>query len=202
MVVLLQVRKPPIVVAAAVITAVPVVFAATAYTPTVTNMLNREDSASLLTLNSRTISWEAVLEIPFNTWERWLGGGLSVKQITVIGQYWDDQVFDSSWISTLAQAGVVGLILLALWTARTLWDSLRTPHLGSLTNAALLFILIRSVTENGLVDASVDFVVFFALSVLLEKPSAGGRPFHSRDHGPVGPKGYLGKAPSERVPGA
>jgi len=192
-VVLLHVRRPPVPVAAAVLAAVPAIFAVTAYTPTLTNILNRADSASLVTLNSRTISWEAVLAIPIDTLERWLGAGLSVKQIAVIGQYWDKQVFDSSWISALAQAGLVGLLLLALWTVRTVWDSLRTPGLGTFTNAALLFILIRSVTENGLVDASVDFVVFFTLSVLLEKASSSGQLLTS------GPDGYR-KAPSERVP--
>ncbi len=193
LVVLLQVRRPPIAVAAMVLVAVPAIFAIIAYTPTLANIVNRGDSASLVTLNSRTISWEAVLEIPFDTWERWVGSGLSVKQIAVLGQYWDEQVFDSSWISALAQAGLVGAALLALWVARTSWDSLRTPQLGTFTNGALLFILFRSVTENGLVDASVDFVVFFTLSVLLEKASA--RPFHPADDGPVGPKDHLAKAP-------
>jgi hypothetical protein len=194
-VVLLQVRRPPITVAAMVLVAAPAIFAIIAYTPTLGNIVNRGDSASLVTLNSRTISWEAVLEIPFNTWERWLGSGLSVKQIAVLGQYWDEQVFDSSWISALAQAGLVGAALLALWVARTCWDSLRTPQLGTFTNGALLFILFRSVTENGLVDASVDFVVFFTLSVLLEKASAGARPLHSADYGPLGLKDPLATAP-------
>jgi hypothetical protein len=197
-VVLLHVRRPPITLAAMVLIAAPVIFAIVAYTPTLDNMVNRGDSASLITLNSRTISWEAVLEIPFNTWERWLGSGLSVKQIAVLGQYWDEQVFDSSWISVLAQAGLVGTMLLAVWVACTSWDSLRTPLLGTFTNGALLFILLRSVTENGLVDASVDFVVFFTLSVLLEKASAGARPFHSVGYGFPAAKDDLAQTPSER----
>lgn len=196
LVVLLQVRRPPIAVAAMVLIAVPTAVAIIAYTPTLANIVTRGDSSSLVTLNSRTISWEAVLEIPFHTWQRWLGSGLSVKQIAVAGQYWDEQVFDSSWISALAQAGLVGTALLAVWVVLTCWDSLRTPHLGTFTNGALLFILFRSVTENGLVDASVDFVVFFTLSVLLEKASAGSPPRAAAGHAFPGLKEDHATSPS------
>jgi hypothetical protein len=76
--------------------------------------LRGQGTGRLLTLNSRTISWQVVLGTPPTTWEWWLGRGLSVKSVPVVGQFWTRQVFDSSWISSLAQSGVVGTALLAV----------------------------------------------------------------------------------------
>lgn len=157
-------------VASIIIALVPVVFVLLSYTPLVTDIFVREDGASITTLNSRTIAWAAVFNTPNDTWERWIGSGLSIKQVPVAGQYWNEQVFDSSWVSALAQAGIIGTVLMAIWVLVTLAASLRLDHLRALTTAALAFILIRSFLENGLIESSTIFVVFFAIAVLVQRP--------------------------------
>ncbi|MBF4993012.1 O-antigen ligase family protein [Arthrobacter gandavensis] len=142
------------------------------YTPALMNMVMRPGSASLLTLNSRTLAWEAVLDTAARTWERWVGKGLSIKTVAVEGQYWDSQVLDSSWISALAQAGVLGATVLAVWSFSLLSRSLRkTPD--SFLPAMLVFLLLRSFLENGLTEVSASFLLFFAISLVVGEPRAG-----------------------------
>ena len=115
-----------------------VILPALLYTPALMNMVMRPGSASLLTLNSRTLAWETVLDTSARTWERWVGGGLSIKTVAVEGQYWDSQVLDSSWISALAQAGVLGTLVLAVWAFSLLSRSLRrAPDSYSAGHAAV-----------------------------------------------------------------
>jgi hypothetical protein len=150
---------------------VPITFFVVAGTDLVTKVLERREAAGsdLLTLNARTIAWGAVLNTPSDTWQRWVGAGLSVKQVAVEGQYWQYQVLDSSWISALAQAGVVGTVVLALWALTTVVSSLAAKGIRSFTTPVLAFILIRSFLENGLVDSNVPFVVFLTVSLLVER---------------------------------
>ncbi|GAA3289612.1 O-antigen ligase family protein [Arthrobacter citreus] len=142
------------------------------YTPALMNMVMRPGSASLLTLNSRTLAWETVLDTSARTWERWVGGGLSIKTVAVKGQYWDSQVLDSSWISALAQAGVLGTLVLAMWAFSLLSRSLRRAP-DSFLPAMLLFLLLRSFLENGLTEVSTSFLLFFAISLVVWEPRAG-----------------------------
>lgn len=172
--ILLHARRLRIGAAIAVFALVPVTFYVLTSTDLFTKVLQRGDDtgANLLTLNARTIAWHAVLNTPSDTWQRWVGAGLAVKQVAVAGQYWQDQVLDSSWISALAQAGVVGTALLAVWALGTLFSSAASRPIRSFTTPALVFILIRSFLENGLVDSNVPFVVFLTISFLVER-SAG-----------------------------
>ncbi|MHC6176416.1 O-antigen ligase family protein [Glutamicibacter endophyticus] len=172
----LLMRTLPVQTLVATLIAIPVLFYVMFYTPAVRAVLERSDSAELLTFNSRTISWSAVLQLPLDSWQRWVGQGLSMKTIPVTGQYWEEQVFDSSWISLLAQAGVFGAVLALLWVLGCLWAALRHRKVRSLYLPLLAFILVRSLMENGLIDAGVMFLVFFALSLCLERPS--------REYGP------------------
>lgn len=150
---------------------IPTAFFVLTGTNLVPNILERGDAAGsdLLTLNARTIAWDTVLSTPPDTWQRWVGAGLSVKQVTVEGQYWQDQVLDSSWISALAQAGVIGTVVLAAWSLSVVLGSLVAKDVRSLTTPVLAFILIRSFLENGLVDSSVPFMVFLTVSLLVER---------------------------------
>ena len=74
-------------------------------------------------------------------------------------------------VSLLAQAGVVGAGLLAIWVVVGLATagraSLRVVGFGAVL-PAFVFIVIRSVVESGLVDSSSAFVAFFTLVVLAE----------------------------------
>ena len=149
-----------------------VILPALLYTPALMNMVMRPGSASLLTLNSRTLAWETVLNTSARTWERWVGGGLSIKTVAVEGQYWDSQVLDSSWISALAQAGVLGTLVLAAWSISLLSRSLRSAP-DSFLPAMLLFLLLRSFLENGLTEVSTSFLLFFAISLVVWEPRAG-----------------------------
>jgi hypothetical protein len=119
----------------------------------------------LLTLNSRTISWGAVLDTPSDEWPWWIGNGLSMKSVPVLGQAWDTQVFDSSWISSIAQDGAIGTVLLAVYAAGTLIAVAYRRSLGSLGLAIAGTVFIRSFFENGLIESSTTFTVFFALAL-------------------------------------
>lgn len=161
--------------------AAPVLYAVFAFTDVLAQVASRGESiAQIGTLNSRTIAWNAVLSTPLDEWSRWWGSGLATTQVRVSGQYWDYQVLDSSWISALAQFGILGVVLLAVWVATT---TVSAAHSSVRAGAALplvVFILVRSTLESGLVDSSTTFVVFFTLAVLVEpatrrirRPDAG-----------------------------
>lgn len=173
---LIFMRRIPMSIIVTVLLVLPVVFYTVFLTPMVQNFMSRDDSASVLTLNSRTISWSVVLNLPWDSWERWFGEGLSMKTIAVQGQYWDEQVFDSSWISLLAQTGVIGTGIAMLWVLACVLSAVRSRKVRSIYLGLLMFVLIRSIMENGLIDAGVMFLVFFTLSLSLEAPSLGSSP--------------------------
>lgn len=169
-IVLVRVRWLPRGVAAAMIAAIPIGFVILTYTPIIGDLLHHSNGASIATLNSRTIAWQAVLATPIDSWQYWIGSGLSVRTVAVPGQYWERQVLDSSWISALAQGGVIGFWILAAIAGLALWCGLRSMRWNSLLTAILVFVLIRSVLENGLTEASVAFVVFFTISLVVNRP--------------------------------
>ncbi|WP_348788993.1 O-antigen ligase family protein [Leifsonia sp. NPDC080035] len=148
----------------------PLSLVAVTTTGIVDSLVQRGDPTgqNLLTLSARTIAWSAVLSTPDNTWARWVGSGMAVRQVQVAGQYWDNQVLDSSWISALAQAGVIGVVIMAAWALCALVWSVQTRGLRSITTPLLVFVFIRSFLENGLVDTNVMFVLFFTVVLLLE----------------------------------
>lgn len=170
--IVLLLRKIPAPTIVAALVSIPLAFYLLFLTPMVQNLMSREDSASIMTLNSRTISWSVVLSLPNDSWQRWIGAGLSVKTIAVEGQYWDEQVFDSSWISLLAQTGLVGTTVVAVWVLLTAYSALRFKKLRSLFVPLLAFIFIRSFMENGLVDAGALFLIFLVFSMSVELPVA------------------------------
>ncbi|WP_066640680.1 O-antigen ligase family protein [Serinicoccus hydrothermalis] len=137
-------------------------------TDAVTSFIAREgaDEGDIATLNSRSIVWGASVDYADTVWTRWMGSGLAVKQIPVLGQYWDTQNLDSSWVSALVQAGLIGVVLLGVWVALTVLNSFRLavePRM--LVQGLLAAILLRSVLESGLVDGSPAFLTFFLVSL-------------------------------------
>ncbi|SDP37964.1 hypothetical protein SAMN04489867_2247 [Pedococcus dokdonensis] len=154
----------------AMVAAVPVVAFAALATSAVTDMLLRGGDQNITTLSSRTIAWQAALTMDGSTWQRWFGGGLTLKHIPVSGQYWATQLLDSSWISALVQTGLVGLGLTALWVTVTLVSAVRTPRpWRPLWVGLVLFVALRSLLESGLFDASTSFIVFAMVSLMSER---------------------------------
>ncbi|WP_394249942.1 O-antigen ligase family protein [Arthrobacter pityocampae] len=151
-------------VAFVMIVSVPAIFVVAVRTAFFESLLNREGSPSDLTLNSRTIAWEVVLQTPVESLQKWVGAGLSVKTVRVQGQYWNEQVLDSSWVSALAQTGLIGTAVLAVVVTTVLVVNLRGGRRNALPVAVLVFLLIRTFLETGLLDASVTFLVFMALA--------------------------------------
>lgn len=152
------------------IAAVPIGFAILAFTNVLAGIVGRDGAtqADLLTLTARTNAWQSVLQTPLESWQRWFGSGLALRQVSVTGQYWDHQVIDSSWISSLAQVGVVGLVMLAVLTCLTVAWSIRAKRLRAFATPLLVFLLIRSFLESGLLDVNISFVVFFTVALLVE----------------------------------
>ncbi|MHA6669455.1 O-antigen ligase family protein [Homoserinimonas sp. A447] len=147
----------------------PVAYTIVAFTDLVAQVAVRgQNLQELATLSSRTIAWQAVLDIPMDTWHKWIGAGLAVKTVEVDERWWETQVLDSSWVSVLSQTGIIGLVLVFVWVFLTLVESGRSPQLRNLTFPLLVLLLVRSVAENGLVESSVIFVLFFCISLLLE----------------------------------
>lgn len=158
--------------AVAVFASVPIGYAALAFTSLIEDLVVRNQTAAeLASLSARTDAWKVVLDWDPASWERWIGLGLSVKQIDVDLPFRDTQVFDSSWVSVLAQAGVIGLLLFAGWMAATAIDALRFRDGRFLMVPLLVFLVVRGLTENGLLDASSTFLALFTIAVAAEPAS-------------------------------
>ena len=137
-------------------------------TPLLSSYATRGDSAATLTLNSRTVAWEAAARYADSGSAQLLGSGLAVKEIPVSAMYRNEQILDSTWVSAIVQAGAVGTAVLATMVVLTLCRALLlAPPQRSLVFAVLTLLVVRSVLESGLFDASPAYVPFlcFALSV-------------------------------------
>lgn len=149
--------------------AVPLVAYATFATGAVSGLLLRGGDQNIGTLSSRTIAWNAALTMDVSTYQRWFGGGLTLKRIPVTGQYWNEQLLDSSWISALVQTGLVGFCCVVLWVGATFVASVRADwSTRLLLTGWLTFIVLRSVLESGLFDASTAFIAFATVSLTSE----------------------------------
>ncbi|CCG01729.1 hypothetical protein [Blastococcus saxobsidens] len=130
------------------------------------------DGVGTSTLESRFIAWSAAQSWAESWWQWVFGGGLSVKYIPVEGQWWDEQLLDSSWVSALVQAGLLGLATAGTWAMWTGLGALRAPRPHRVLCLGLLtFLLGRSLLESGLFDATPEFLLFIAVSLLVERGS-------------------------------
>ena len=157
-----RVRRSVVVGAVAVVVALSALIA---FTPLFGQVVLRgEGIGRLLSLNSRTIAWNAVLALPKDQASWWLGHGLSMKTIAVTGQYWATQVFDSSWFSSLAQDGVLGTILLGLLVLGALVAVATNRSIRPWALPLLVTMVIRSVVENGLIESSATFALLLVIA--------------------------------------
>lgn len=163
-------RKPDARTVIAVILSVPAAAAVVAYTTLIPDLAARGDATgqNIATLSSRTIAWSAVLSTPSDSFERWVGSGLAVRQVPVSGQSWSYQVLDSSWISALAQAGILGVGVMAALVLFVLYRAATSTTLRPFALPVVVFLIIRSFLENGLVDTNLMFILFFTTALLLE----------------------------------
>jgi O-antigen ligase len=168
-IVLMHVQRLPASAMVGAIASVPVFFALIVFSNTVTETLTRGQSLDeLSTFSSRTVAWQAVLATPLETWDKWIGVGLAAKTVEVQERWRDVQVLDSSWVSIIAQAGIIGTLLLIAWAVTTFADSIRRRDIAVLTTPLLVYLLIRGFTENGLIESSPTFVLFLVISLIVE----------------------------------
>lgn len=161
-----QARRIPKVVVIAAFLLVPVVLYLFAFTPFLSGFFERGGGASVGTLNSRTIAWSAAFDSNVGFWQQWFGGGLQIKTVGVTGTYWSTQVLDSSWVSGYVQAGLVGLIVLCLWSVSTLITALRCERSSrALLVGLAVYALIYSVMASGLIDSYALFLLMFSTSM-------------------------------------
>lgn len=152
----------------ALLGALPLAYAIGAFTGIIGDLASRGGSnAADTALDSRLDGWTVVLGWDWGSWEKWIGLGLSVKTIDVNLKWRATQVLDSSWISVLAQVGVIGALLLAslvIWCVASAVVS--TGRRGILLPLVGL-IITRSVTESGLLDSAMPFVLLVTVATLL-----------------------------------
>jgi O-antigen ligase len=122
------------------------------------------------------IAWDAARSWAESGWQVAFGGGLSVKVIRVRGQWWTEQPLDSSWVSLLVQAGVLGLVAALAWV---LWVGVGARRVAAperaLLTGLLVFLVGRSLLESGLFDATPAFLLFTAVSLAAERTTRTGR---------------------------
>ncbi len=86
-------------------------------------------------------------------------------------------MLDSSWVSLLAQAGLLGVLLIGLLVAWCVITAVTAASRRGLLLPLLTMFVIRTFTESGMVDSAMPFVLFVTLSALLTRRSrqASGR---------------------------
>lgn len=126
-----------------------------------------------------------MLEMDRTPMQTLFGQGLAAKSVPVTGQFWTTQILDSSWFSAFLQAGLIGIVLaitLVIYAATQAFRNARPAK--DLWVALLVFVVVRSIFESGLIDTSMSFVVFMvvamgtATQVHLESFS-GGKHLHA-----------------------
>lgn len=160
---------------------VPVIYGVIVFTGVVDGLASRGGtSAESTALDSRLTGWQVVLGWDWASWQRWLGVGLSVKEVAVQEKWRSSQVLDSSWVSLLAQAGLLGVLLIGLLVAWCVITAVTAASPRGLLLPLLTMFVIRTFTESGMVDSAMPFVLFVTLSALLTRRSrqASGPPGH------------------------
>jgi hypothetical protein len=156
-------------VTAAVFVSLPIGYALTVYTPIVSDFLVRGQSvADISSLSARTDAWRVVFSWNLESWERWLGLGLAVKQVPVPLKDRELQVLDSSWVSVLAQTGIIGVLLVIAILLPMIVRAFTVADHRPLVLPLLTLILVRGFTESGIIDSSATFLLFFTIAVALE----------------------------------
>ncbi|MDQ4054467.1 MAG: O-antigen ligase family protein [Actinomycetota bacterium] len=151
--------------------AVPILLFVLLFTPLLTAYVTRGDTASVLTLNSRTVAWSAALHYADTLPAQVLGVGLAVKQIPVSAMYRNAQILDSTWVSAYVQSGVLGTALLAILVLATAGRVMASaPPMRSLSVALLVLLVGRSFLESGMFDASATYITFLFVALTVQRP--------------------------------
>lgn len=159
-------------VVAVILAALPLAYVAFNFTGIMATLASRGGtSATDGALDSRFDAWRPVLAWSWDSWEKWIGLGLSVKEVEVDVKWLDTQVLDSSWVSLLAQAGIIGTALTAavlIWCVST---ALASQERRGLLLPMMAMIIVPSLTESGLVDSATPFILLVCVSTLLTRRS-------------------------------
>lgn len=165
---------------------VPLVYAIVVFTGVIDELASRGGtSAESTALDSRLTGWAVVLGWDPASWQRWLGVGLSVKEVAVNEKWRDSQVLDSSWVSLLAQAGLIGVVLIGSLVGWCVITAVTARSRRAVVLPLLVVFLIRSFTESGLVDSAMPFLLFLTLATLLTRRSRHGLPPGQAGHLPT-----------------
>jgi hypothetical protein len=136
------------------------------FTDAIQHFGTRGGTSSIESAGSRMIAWNAVLNTDRSPMQTMFGQGIAGKLIPVTGQFWSSQLMDSSWFSAFLQAGLIGfalLIVILIYAGTQAFRNARPAK--DLWVALLVFVVIRSVFESGLLDASMSFLVFMVISM-------------------------------------
>jgi acyl-CoA synthetase (AMP-forming)/AMP-acid ligase II len=136
------------------------------FTDAIQHFGTRGGTSSIESAGSRMIAWHAVLNTDRSPMQTMFGQGIAGKVIPVTGQFWSSQLMDSSWFSAFLQAGLIGfalLIVILIYAGTQAFRNARPAK--DLWVALLVFVVIRSVFESGLLDASMSFLVFMVISM-------------------------------------
>jgi O-antigen ligase len=148
--------------------ALPLAYGIGSFTDVFGNLATRAGSNDTsIALDSRFDAWRVVLGWDWGEWRKWIGLGLSAKKVPVDIKWRDEQVLDSSWASLLAQAGLIGTVLVAALLVWCVMTALISSRRRWLITPLLVLVIVRSVTESGLVDSATAFILFFTVASLL-----------------------------------
>lgn len=148
--------------------ALPLGYAIGSFTDVFGSLATRAGSNDTSTaLDSRFDVWRVVLGWDWSEWQKWIGIGLSAKEIPVDIKWRDTQVLDSSWVSLLAQTGLIGTALIAALVVWCVASALISARRRWLLTPLLTLVIVRSITESGLVDSAMAFILFFTVASLL-----------------------------------
>lgn len=148
--------------------ALPLGYAIGSFTDVFGSLATRAGSNDTSTaLDSRLDVWRVVLGWDWSEWRKWIGIGLSAKEIPVEIKWRDTQVLDSSWVSLLAQTGLIGTGLIAALVVWCIASALISARRRWLVTPLLTLVIVRSITESGLVDSAMAFILFFTVASVL-----------------------------------
>jgi long-chain acyl-CoA synthetase len=136
------------------------------FTNSIHDIVSRGGTQGGDSVGGRSIAWNAVLNMNRDPVENLFGQGLADKVISVEGQWWSAQVMDSSWFSAFIQAGLIGFALAVALVVYAVIQALRNARpVSDLWLALIVLVVIRSITESGLLDTSMGFFVFMLVSM-------------------------------------
>lgn len=155
------------------------------FTDAIRHFSTRSGTSPIESAGSRVIAWNAVLGMDRTPMQTLFGEGLSGKFVPVTGQFWSTQLMDSSWFSAFLQAGLIGVVLAIALVIYAATQALRNARPAKdLWLALLVFVVVRSIFESGLLDTSMSFVVFMVVSMGAAAQAhlesfSGGKHFHA-----------------------